>query len=52
MLKLKETENSGRKSNEGLDLSVYSLVTDSERDIRTLSGGEACHAEHANAILL
>lgn len=48
MLKLKETENSGRKSNEGLDLSVYSLVTDSERDIRTLSGGEsflgsACH---------
>lgn len=41
MLKLKETENSGRKSNEGLDLSVYSLVTDSERDIRTLSGGES-----------
>ncbi len=41
MLKLKEENNSGKKSNEGLDLSVYSLVTDSERDIKTLSGGES-----------
>ena len=41
MLKLKETANSGKKSNEGLDLAVYSLVTDSERDIKTLSGGES-----------
>ena len=38
MLKLKEEANAGRKSNEGLDLAVYSLVTDSERDIKTLSG--------------
>ena len=50
MLKLKETENSGRKSNEGLDLSVYSLVTDSERDIRTLSGGESFLAALAKAL--
>lgn len=41
MLKLKESVNSGKKTNEGLDLSVYSLVTDSERDIKTLSGGES-----------
>ncbi|MGN0351430.1 MAG: SbcC/MukB-like Walker B domain-containing protein [Roseburia sp.] len=41
MLKLKEGANSGKKTNEGLDLSVYSLVTDSERDIKTLSGGES-----------
>ena len=50
LIKLKETENSGRKSNEGLDLSVYSLVTDSERDIRTLSGGESFLAALAMAL--
>lgn len=41
MLKLKEEANSGKKANEGLDLSVYSLITDSERDVKTLSGGES-----------
>lgn len=41
MLKLKEESSAGKKSNEGLDLSAYSLVTDSERDAKTLSGGEA-----------
>lgn len=41
MLKLKESANSGKKANEGLDLAVYSLITDSERDIKTLSGGES-----------
>lgn len=50
MLKLKETSSSGRKSNEGLDLSVYSLVTDSERDIKTLSGGESFLAALAMAL--
>ena len=50
ILKLKETASSGRKSNEGLDLSVYSLVTDSERDIRTLSGGESFLAALAMAL--
>ena len=41
MLKLKEESDAGKRSNEGLDLSVYSLVTNSERDVKTLSGGEA-----------
>lgn len=50
MLKLKETANTGRKSNEGLDLAVYSLVTDSERDIKTLSGGESFLAALAMAL--
>lgn len=38
---LKEIENAGKGSNEGLDFMVHSLVTDSVRDIRTLSGGES-----------
>lgn len=50
MLKLKEAEHAGRKSNEGLDLVVYSLVTDSERDVKTLSGGEAFLAALAMAL--
>ena len=41
MLKLKEDTDVGKKTNEGLDLSIYSLITDSERDVKTLSGGEA-----------
>lgn len=41
MLKLKEESGVGKKSNEGLDLAVYSLVTDAERDVKTLSGGES-----------
>lgn len=50
MLKLKEEANAGKKSNEGLDLSVYSLVTDSERDVKTLSGGESFLAALAMAL--
>ncbi len=50
ILKLKETESTGHKSNEGLDLAVYSLVTNSERDIRTLSGGESFLAALAMAL--
>lgn len=50
ILKLKEEENTGRKTNEGLDLSVYSLVTDSERDVKTLSGGESFLAALAMAL--
>lgn len=38
---LKEIEDAGKGSNEGLDFMVHSLVTDSRRDIRTLSGGES-----------
>lgn len=50
ILKLKEEANTGRKTNEGLDLSVYSLVTDSERDVKTLSGGESFLAALALAL--
>ena len=50
ILKLKEEANTGRKANEGLDLSVYSLVTDSERDVKTLSGGESFLAALAMAL--
>ncbi len=50
ILKLKEEANTGRKTNEGLDLSVYNLVTDSERDVKTLSGGESFLAALAMAL--
>ena len=50
ILKLKEEANTGRKTNEGLDLSVYSLVTDSERDVKPLSGGESFLAALAMAL--
>ncbi|MBO5373072.1 MAG: SMC family ATPase [Lachnospiraceae bacterium] len=40
MLQIKE-EITGKGKNEGLDLQVYSLVTGSIRDIKTLSGGES-----------
>ena len=41
LLQLKSSEDAGKGKNEGLDLAVYSLVTDTVRDVRTLSGGEA-----------
>ena len=50
MLKLKEENNVGKRSNEGLDLAVYSLITDSERDVKTLSGGESFMAALAMAL--
>lgn len=38
---LKDISKAGKKSNEGLDLMVYSLVTGKVREINTLSGGES-----------
>ena len=40
-LHLKNIEQAGEGKNKGLDLMVYSYVTDSEREINTLSGGES-----------
>lgn len=40
-LHLKKLEQAGEGKNKGLDLMVYSFVTDSEREINTLSGGES-----------
>ena len=50
ILKLKDSESAGRSRNEGLDLSVYSLVTDTVRDVKTLSGGEAFMAALSMAL--
>jgi len=50
MLKLKEESDVGKRSNEGLDLAVYSLITDSERDVKTLSGGESFMAALSMAL--
>lgn len=41
ILKLKDLSDAGKTGNEGLDLYVHSLVTDSARDVKTLSGGES-----------
>lgn len=38
---LKDLNKVGKKTNEGLDLMVYSLVTGKVREIKTLSGGES-----------
>ncbi len=40
-LRMVEGEQAGEGKNRGLDLMVYSTVTGSEREIRTLSGGES-----------
>lgn len=50
ILQLKESGDSGKSKNEGLDLAVYSLVTDSIRDVKTLSGGESFMAALAMAL--
>lgn len=50
LLQLKETGELGRRRNEGLDLSVYSIVTDTVRDVKTLSGGEAFMAALSMAL--
>lgn len=41
ILKIKDLSQAGKAGNEGLDLYVHSLVTDSDRDVKTLSGGES-----------
>ena len=40
-LRMTGSEEAGEGKNRGLDLMVYSAVTDREREIRTLSGGES-----------
>ena len=41
MLRCREFQNLGTRGQAGLDLDVYSPVTDSTRDVKTLSGGES-----------
>ena len=40
-MRLCDMEQAGKGTNHGLDLTVYSFVTQKTRDIRTLSGGES-----------
>lgn len=40
-LKLINVEDAGEGKNKGLDLEVYSIVTDKTRSVNTLSGGES-----------
>lgn len=41
ILKMKDLTDAGKVGNEGLDLYIHSLVTNSDRDVKTLSGGES-----------
>lgn len=50
ILKCRTLENLGNRGKVGLDLNVYSLVTESERDVKTLSGGESFMAALAMAL--
>lgn len=50
LLKCTAMENLGSRGEAGLNLDVYSLVTGSVRDIRTLSGGESFMAALAMAL--
>lgn len=50
VLKLKDISDAGKNGNEGLDLYVHSLVTDSDRDVNTLSGGESFMAALSMAL--
>jgi exonuclease SbcC len=49
-LRLKDGKNFDQKSNQGLDLSVYSYFTNTDRDIKTLSGGESFMAALSMAL--
>lgn len=50
LLKCRELSDLGRQGEVGLDLDVYSLITDKTRDIRTLSGGESFMAALSMAL--
>lgn len=50
ILQCREIENLSSQSQAGLDLDVYHLVSDSVRDVKTLSGGESFMASLAMAL--
>ncbi len=50
VLQCRELEALGTQGEVGLDLDVYSLITDSVRDVKTLSGGESFMASLAMAL--
>ena len=50
LLKCRDMEQMGSRGKAGLDLDVYSLVTESSRDVKTLSGGESFMAALSMAL--
>lgn len=50
ILQCREIENLSSQGQTGLDLDVYHLVSDSVRDVKTLSGGESFMASLAMAL--
>lgn len=50
ILQCREIENLSSQGQAGLDLDVYHLVSDSVRDVKTLSGGESFMASLSMAL--
>ncbi len=50
LLQCRDLQNQDKVANEGLSLDVYSFITDSVRDVKTLSGGESFMAALAMAL--
>ena len=50
ILQCKDVKNMGNQTQAGLDLDVYHMLTDSVRDVKTLSGGESFMAALAMAL--
>lgn len=50
LLEMKDTKDAGKGRNQGLDLVVESLVTNTKRDVKTLSGGESFMAALSMAL--
>ena len=50
ILQCKDVKNLGNQGQAGLDLDVYHMLTDSVRDVKTLSGGESFMASLSMAL--
>lgn len=50
ILQCREIQNLGNQGQAGLDLDVYHMLTDSVRDVKTLSGGESFMASLSMAL--
>ena len=50
ILQCKDVKNLGNQGQAGLDLDIYHMLTDSVRDVKTLSGGESFMASLSMAL--